>query len=166
MNGVLAIVVSDIQTFYAVNFDKLVKRINSRCGNYHDAEDIVQTAFERALKYVESCDTDLERWFSVILSNVLKKHQAVIRLGPVTKPLEEHLEDIEPIIPDDIRPIIKREVRLMVDDEPEPNKTVLRLHLDFSYTNGEIQKLVEGLTYRSINGIINNFRVKVVKRYK
>jgi len=158
--------VSDIQTFYAVSFDKLVKRVNSRCGNFHDAEDIVQTAFERALKYVRACNGDIEKWFSGILNNVLRDYQAVIKLGPVTKPLEEHLDDLEPIIPDDIRPIIKQEVKLMVDSEPEPNRTILRLHLDFGFTNGEIKNLTNGLTYGQIHGTIQNFRRKVIKRYE
>lgn len=158
--------VSDIQTFYAVNFDNLVKRTYNRCGNFHDAEDIVQTAFERALKYCESCNIDLERWISVIVSNVYKKYENDRRLGPVTKPLEEHLDDIEPIIPNDVHPIIKNDVKRMVEKEPEPARTVLRLHLDWGCTNGEIASLMEGLTYRKVNDIIKNFRRKVLKRYE
>lgn len=159
-------VAADIQVFYAANFDKLVKRANSRCGNFHDAEDIVQTAFERSLKYVRACNGDIDKWFSGILNNAIRDHQNMIKLGPVTKPLEEHMEDIEPIIPDDIRPIVKKEIRLMVEDELEPSKTVLRLHLDFGLTNGEIKRVVEDLTYKRIDNIIQAFRLKVIKRYK
>lgn len=157
--------IDKLTTFYAENFDKLVKRTNSRCGNFHNAEDIVQTAFERALKYSKACNSDVEKWFSVILSNVFKDYQNTIKLGPVTKPLEDHLDDIEPIIPDNIGPIIKREVSEMVELELEPSKTVLKLHLDFGYTNGEIKDLMSGLTYRKVNNIIQIFRRKVIKRY-
>lgn len=156
----------NLNEYYADNFDRLVKRTSQRCGNFHDAEDIVQTAFERAWKYIRSCNGDIERWFSGILNNVFKDYQSVIRLGPVTRPLEEHLEDIEPIIPDDIRPIIKREVRQMVELESEPTKTIMKLHLDFGYTQGEINSIVQGLTVVKINSIIKNFRLKVLKRYE
>jgi len=157
----------DLQKFYAENFDNLVKKMSNRCGNYHDAEDIVQTAFERAVKYADSCSGELvDRWFSVILSNVFKKYQKDLKLGPVTKPLDDHLDVLEPILPEDIHPIVRKEVRLMVDLEPEPNKSVLRLQLDFGLTIGEIKELTQGLTYAKIHDIIGNFRRKVLKRYQ
>lgn len=158
----------ELETFYAENFGQLVKRTASRCGSPFDAEDIVQTAFEKALKYGATYTegTHLDRWFSVILNNTLRDHQSAIRLGPVTKPLEEHLDDIEPIIPNDILPVVREDIWRMAKQEGEPNATVLRLHLGFGFTCGEINDLVEGLTYRKINGIIWNFQQKVIKRYQ
>lgn len=157
---------AELAEFYSANFDKLVKQASNRCGNFHDGEDIVQTAFERAVKYAHSCDGDVGRWFSGILRNCLKAHLNMVRLGPVTKPLEEHFDDIEPVIPDDIRNYVKFEVSEMVRAESEPRKTVLRLHLDFGLTNGEIVELVGGMTYRKVNNIIQAFRQRVLKRYK
>jgi len=158
--------VVELQEFYAANFDNLVKKTSNRCGNFHDAEDIVQTAFERAVKYIESCQGNVDRWFSVILSNVFKKYQNDIRLGPVTKPLEDHIDDLEPVIPDNINPILRKEIFRMVDLEPETHRVVLRLHLDFGFTIGEIKELTQGLTYSKIHDIISNFRRKVLKRYQ
>ena len=38
-----------IEDYYAKNWNRLVKSYTSRCGNPHDAEDVVQEAFTRAL---------------------------------------------------------------------------------------------------------------------
>jgi len=156
---------SEIECFYFENYDQLVKRMSSRCGSPFDAEDIVQTAFERALKYAHSCNGSMDRWFQTILSNVLKAHQNAVRLGPVTKPIEEHLDDIEPIIWDGVGELTKHEVRVMAGKEDILTREVLRLHLDFGMGCGEIIENISGLTYRKTNNLINAFRLKVLKRY-
>jgi len=159
---------SELECFYYENYDSLVKRTSSRCGSPFDAEDIVQTAFEKALRYWKTYTegTHLDRWFSVILNNTLRDHQNAVRMGPVTKPLEEHLDDIEPIIPNDVLPVIRQDIKNMAKAEAEPTRTVLRLHLDFGFTCGEINDLMQGLTYRKINDMIKVFQRKVIKRYE
>jgi|SRR6201986_4107382 len=156
----------EIQNFYSENYDQLVKRMGSRCGNPSDAEDIVQTAFERAIKYRNSCNGYMEGWFSTILSNVLRDYQNTIRLGPVTKPIEESQDDLEPIIWDGVGELTKKEVRALVDEENILVRSVLRLHLDFGMNCREITENLHGMTYRQANNMINNFRMKVLKRYQ
>ena len=55
-------------------FNKLVSKLARRVPNLADAEDIVQTALERGLRYVNTYDEnqDFDAWFGRLLQNAWK----------------------------------------------------------------------------------------------
>ena len=64
-----------ITEFYIKNSRELHKRVANRAGGAYNAEDVVQEAFSRALKYWDSFDPNrhqLGAWFNTILNNALK----------------------------------------------------------------------------------------------
>lgn len=152
----------ELREYYSVNFDKLVKRIYRSCGNFHDAEDIVQEAFERALKYKETCK-EVDKWFNTILRNTYKDYIKRIMSWPITKPLEDSVSDLEPIITNDMQLSTISLIFKEVSKEPEPNATVLYLHINLGYTSGEISHLMENLSAKKIDNIISYFKRKLIK---
>lgn len=161
--------INELEAYYRENFNKLVKSMSYRCHNVQDAEDVVQTAFERAIKYWETSnpgEDKLGAWFGTILRNSWKDNQAVVRLGAVTKPLDSSTKEIEPVLPDHITPLIVKEVRAMVAAEPAHIREMLRLHLEFGLGQGEISSILEGVSKKRVNDAIRNFRTKVLKRYE
>lgn len=64
-----------ITEFYIKNSRELHKRVANRAGGAYNAEDVVQEAFARAIKYWDSFDPNrhqLGAWFGTILNNALK----------------------------------------------------------------------------------------------
>lgn len=65
----------ELTKFFLENQRELHKRVSSRAGGMYNAEDVVQEAFARALKYWDSFNPDhhkLGAWFNTILNNSLK----------------------------------------------------------------------------------------------
>lgn len=64
-----------LETYFRENYDNLIKTARKRVGNYslHNAEDAVQEAFVRALKYFRTYNEseDIDGWFKGILFNVI-----------------------------------------------------------------------------------------------
>ena len=64
---------TNIEQHYIENYRKFVKRITFRAGTEWDAEDIVQDAYERALRYSNKAGIlNFDKWFNTLLNNSLK----------------------------------------------------------------------------------------------
>lgn len=69
-----------IEEFYIENRKRLVKAVAARCRDFDDAEDIVQEAFCRALKYLDWIDKeDMHRWFHTVIDNAYNDHMRAKR---------------------------------------------------------------------------------------
>lgn len=155
---------TEIETFYRSQYGQLVKRMTWVTGSHHDAEDIVHDAFEKAMKYINSCNSDFERWFNVILSNCFKDHQNRARLAGTSKPLEECEDEIEPVFPTAYNEMLRQEIRDLANGKPEKQREVLRLTFDFGYKPSEIVILTD-LTLRQVNEHLYQFRKEVKEIY-
>src|SRR3546814_15218451 len=83
-----------IDAYYRENYDALVKRLSYRLGTRENAEDTVQEAFTRAVKYYESCSVDFDRWFKALLANAVKDAQGDIRTAGLTKSIDDATDEI------------------------------------------------------------------------
>lgn len=155
----------EIELYYRANYDQLVKRMTWATGSPMDAEDVVQDAFEKALKYYKSKNQDFERWFSVILSNCFKTHKSKERLGGTSKPIEEHEDEIEPVYHTAIEEITRQEIRDLANSKPEKQREVLRLTFDFGYKPSEIVTLIPDVTLRQVSYHLETFRKEVKEKY-
>ena len=84
-----------IEEFFRDNYQVLVKRIQARRMQESDAEDVVQEAFARALKYRDSFNPDFHEigaWFNTILNNAFKDYRHANFTGDYSFCEEEHDE--------------------------------------------------------------------------
>jgi RNA polymerase sigma factor (sigma-70 family) len=83
-----------IEQHYRENHRKLLKMMTFRAGTEWDAQDIIQEAYARALKYYKSYDgkQPFAAWFKTILNNALSDHRKS-RDGLVTNSFEEEEAD-------------------------------------------------------------------------
>lgn len=87
-----------IEDYYGKNYRRLVKSIYFKVWNEADAEDIVQDAFTKALKYQDSYKNgNFSNWFSKILLNAFRTWKSVNTHHQGTEELDEFtLESIDP----------------------------------------------------------------------
>lgn len=67
-----------LEELFKKEYNNFVKLMNYRTRNIPDAEDIVMEAFGRAVKHIDSFDSERQRintWFFTILKNCLKDYQ-------------------------------------------------------------------------------------------
>lgn len=152
-----------VEQHYCQNRKHLINALSKQLGD--EAEDAVQEAYFRALKYIHAYNPEefeFQRWFSRILSNVRKDFIAD-RFGRVSgSPVEE--EDwVSPSDPyaHQVLQVVYDEI-LMVND---PNhREILTLSLIFSYNLRDVVKIVD-MKMGTVNQIITRFKSKMKKTY-
>ena len=155
-----------VNNYYRENYDALVKKVKNRAGSPENAEDVVQEAFTRALKYFDSYLPHLqfERWFGVILSNTLKTYQNECRMAGLTKNIDDALDELEPVVPDHIKDHFRNHMDKLSNSKGSYNKEIIRLHILFGYTSKEISELL-GISNGAVRNSISAFTKEVVGIY-
>lgn len=154
-----------IEQYHIKHYYLLVKRIKYRTGNEADAEDIVQEAFSRALKYQTTFHDDMEfrHWFGRILSNVLKDYIHDKFVNGVDAEFDEEHEDL--II--DKRHIadIMNGIGDDIDNMEDPHhREVVTLYLVLGFPIRDIVKITN-MKYKSIDTIVHRFKKRMEERY-
>jgi RNA polymerase sigma factor (sigma-70 family) len=149
----------DIESFYKTNFNTFVKRMNRRAGSKEAAEDVVQTAFLRALQYQDSYDPKfpLENWFNRILNNSLRHYKNVERGNASEEFNEEHFDGTD--CPGYSKQLV-RQIRDMIDTYEGAHLEVLTLYFDHQYRPRDICKVVD-LRYKNVETILQRFKTNV-----
>lgn len=153
-----------IEKYYKANFDKLVKRMSFRAGTVQDAEDIVQDAFERAIKYKESFEIGLpfNHWFQRILNNALKQHKNMQKgFNHPVELEEEHLEPVEcPGYNKQLRRQIEQEMQGLSDESCE----IVILYFTYGYRIKDIVEITN-LKYKVVDNAIQRFKHTIRQKY-
>ncbi|HET8689274.1 MAG TPA: sigma-70 family RNA polymerase sigma factor [Methanosarcina sp.] len=157
---------SIIRKFYLHNYKNLVKRIKYRTNNNEaDAEDVVQEAFTRALKYKNSFEMGLpfNLWFSRILSNALKDWKR----EQFNNPTPDDFEDGDSVPAEDstmrrkLMAKIKEEI-LSLDNEG--HKEVLMLNMIYGFKLREVVVITD-LKYKTVDQIVQRFKNAMKEKY-
>jgi DNA-directed RNA polymerase specialized sigma24 family protein len=151
-----------IENHYRINYQKLLKRMTFRAGDHHQAEDIIQESYYRALKYSDSCrEGEFDQWFSMILNNTLRDVKRE-EMGIVHVELDEEAEGqlVCSLVPSQT----VREIYELVESKSEVQTEILMLHLKHSYSPTDISKLTP-YSYAMIHKIIQRFRKEVLEIY-
>jgi RNA polymerase sigma-70 factor (ECF subfamily) len=153
-----------IEQYYQENRDTCVKRITRRCHNVTDAEDIVQDAFERALRYKNSLDTakDVGAWFNTILNNSFRDWQKKERLQGMSVELTEE-NGGEYVSPTEAQNL-STEILDMIKEKKPLSRNILTLHLERGYTPRDIARVLDTTT-KHINMVVFRFKQQVKERY-
>ncbi len=152
-----------IENHYRKNFNTLVKRIKYRAGTQWNAEDIVQEAYLRALKYAATYRDNLEfdHWFARIVSNTLKDFKRAERdyAG-----LEDIGEEDELVEDTSLPRNIQLEIRRAINDLPADQKEIVELHLVFGFELRHIVQIVDK-KHATINQTIQRFKKTLKEKY-
>ena len=150
-----------LETHYRANRFKLVKRMSFRAGDY--AEDVVQEAYARALKYISSYKPEfsLDAWFSRILNNAFKEHKNSEK-GFANVSFEEEEQDGIPC--NRFAESVVAEIYELISTKSVVSMEVLNYHFRFGYTAKEIQEISD-YSYSNCHQIISRFRQELRELY-
>lgn len=150
-----------LEEHYRKNRFTYVKRMSFRCGDY--AEDVVQEAYARAIKYFSSYKEEysLDAWFSRIINNCLKEHKNAEK-GYTALTFEE--EEIDGIPCNRFAESVVKEIYELISTKSVVSMEVLTYHFRFGYTAKEVQEISEH-SYANCHKIINRFRQELRELY-
>ena len=151
-----------VLTHYSKNFDQLCKQLERKANGWHNAEDIVQEAYYRALKHFDSlCEVkgSFDAWFPAILGNCLRSHLAIERLkGACIVNDEAQMEVPVDGVQEDV--LSTAQIRCLVTSKVGVIRDVLLLYFFEGHTAGEISKLVP-LTTNAVRQTVFRFKQEV-----
>lgn len=150
-----------IEDHYIANRRNLVKRMSFSSGDY--AEDIVQEAYARALKYFKSYNPDMpfDSWLKRIMVNVLKEHKNTER-GYSSVSFEEEDQDGTDCTGFNERVIL--EVNDLISTKSLIQIEVLGYHIQQGYTAKEVSEITE-YAYITCYQIVRRFRQELKELY-
>jgi RNA polymerase sigma factor (sigma-70 family) len=153
-----------IERHYLLNRQKLVKRMYFRSGSEAAAEDIVQTAYERAIRYclrggvVEKFD----QWFTTVLNNAMREYQNNEKGYSHRDEDEEETSDA----PCSHYPArVMAEILSMIEERSEDHQEILTLYFHQEYTATDISQITEH-SYAKVHQTIQRFRNELKVIYK
>lgn len=154
-----------IEQHYAKNYKHLVKILSNRAGGVPNAEDVVQEAFTRALKYHKSFNPDTQEigaWFNSILNNALRNSKlAERRMGMSV----EYVEEMDEVV--DLQEWEGDMVKNIKDDvasKPAQVRQVLQLYLFKQYKPREIAQVLD-MSNAYIRTIAKEFKQECREKY-
>lgn len=155
--------VSLIEKHYVENYSRLVKRMSFRAGTIWAAEDIVQTAYERAIRFRRTCDeARFNQWFSTILNNSLRDFKSEEH-GNATVDIEN--EDVAETLSCPHYPEkIMKEIYALIETKNDNQREVLKLYFQEGFNSKDIS-IITSNSDSNCRQIIKRFRDELKGRY-
>lgn len=154
---------NQIEKYYKENFlikVKIITRILH--GDVSSAEDVVQEAFCRALRFHESFDErrgTLDKWFNSIMFNYLREHQRMMLNRPTENSKEitadQVLQELALELTEESRGFVIKHIRNVSN---VIHRRVLKLFFINGYTSTEISQVESGITANNVTTIVSRFR--------
>ncbi len=155
-----------ITDYYKENYDTWVKRLSGRCPSVMDAEDVVQEAFENAIKYEHTYSPGLASiatWMTHIINNThrrMKRNEysstEIQESDLSTKEADEYEGDEQ----------LFNKIKESIESVPsEGHRNILFLHLIAGYQVGEVARQVD-VPVSGVKTIVRRFKHKVSKIYE
>lgn len=168
-----------VEKHYRKHFQHLCKVVSFRrkCELY-DAEDILHTAYEKALRYFNAWDSRIstfDTWFGRILVNCEKDYQRDQRLkGAVIDDSKDIYSEEDFVVlfgavdssqnPQDSLDKLRSNTDLLwfIDTQKGDYQEVLRLYYIHQYSLAEIHSITNFM-YKKVDNIIKDFRLRFIK---
>lgn len=148
-----------IEAHWKANYKQLVKKFTRAAGTVWDAEEVVQSGYERALRYYnEDAILDFEPWIGNIIRNAL-----IDKINESRGIIHEELDEFDFEAISTIPPIqIRNSIRSLIALESQDNQPILELHFIKGYSAREIYEH-NAISYPNTRKIIQRFRDKLKK---
>lgn len=156
-------VYKNIENHYREHFTEQVKKLRGVAGGLANAEDIVQEAYARACQYWNSYNSDksFNAWFNRILVNCLTDYKRYERAASIG---EETAGENDVFPSGALSAVTLKEVKALVNGQPDNVRDILNLYLFKQYTGKEISEVVEE-KHGNVRFIIHQFRKKLRERF-
>ena len=156
-----------ITQHYKENYRTMVKKLMWKVHqNTADAEDIVQEAYTRAIKYSNTFEQgkSFDKWFSTILFNAFRDWKSEqFHRNDVEEYTEQHSE---PVIENDVKSdVINNIVKEIPNVENEIHREVLKFHFIHALKIVEIVHLLD-INRRAVQHIISNFQTRMKEKHE
>ena len=139
-------------------------------GDRAAAEDVVQEAFTRAIKFWKSYDEKrgkLATWFNRILFNSLRDVQKEMRGHPPSHDMDFSVQDVFTNSNLSDNPEFFNFVSESVGNvDNDYHKRILELFFLLGYTSTEISQIEEGATVSNVTTVVNRFRKQISVKLK
>jgi RNA polymerase sigma-70 factor (ECF subfamily) len=146
-------------------YPKFCKRVQGRVGGTVNAEDVVQEAFSRALRYKESYrdGTSIGGWFNRILINAVSDFNRIERLNGLS---DGHEEEEGTDLMDNLqfRTQLVGKVLGHLDEYDDETREVIEAYYVYGWLPREIAEF-SALTPGNIRVIIHRFKEAMRQRY-
>lgn len=150
-----------VASHYKDNWDRLVKRYYFLGDG---AEDVVQEAYERAIRYASSFNgEDFDKWFNTILRNSMRDY----RRAEMGRPEEEEINEYHHIGSEcsGIENRLWGEIFALIEEKSPSHAEVLNLYFGQGYSYKDISAVTEH-TYFNAYRIISRFKEELINKYK
>lgn len=149
--------------YYKKEYSKLCKKVARRAGSPENAEDVVQEAFYRALKYWDSYnpETDIGAWFNTILNNTCKDKMKDERMFGMSVEFEEELFDGVEMSQTDAN--TAEHIKKLIRSKGYPLREVLRLYYEKGYKSIEIKEILD-VEYGTVRQAVWRFKEEVKEK--
>lgn len=152
-----------IEKFFKENHQRIVKRMTFRVGDQWGAEDVVQEAYARALKFHKSFNGDnFERWFNTVLNNSLRDFKRIEKGFTAAEYDDEEGEGIACAF---YPSRIMAQIYELIETKSLVQIEVLMLYFHQEYTAKDIS-CITPYSYSQIHQIIQRFRNELKDLYE
>jgi RNA polymerase sigma factor (sigma-70 family) len=156
-----------IEKFFRDEYNTLVKRVKARRMQEADAEDVVQEAFARAIKYKDSFDPEqqeLGAWFNTILNNVFKSYRHANFTGDFSF-TEEVMEEVDDADKNWSDVNLLNKVKEEIGKRSNEHSCVLHLNLIKGYKRKEVAQILDEKE-ENIKKIVYRFKKEMREKYR
>lgn len=153
-----------IEKHFRENYTRNVKRINSRIGHWHTAEDVVTEAYTRALKYFRTFDPtikEFDAWFNTILNNSLKKIKKEERDRGIYRPVDEEVDGYPILKSDSLSKEVIGAIKTMEDCR---EKDILMMYYIQGFKTRDISEYLS-LGHSNVRMILLRYRTRLEEEY-
>lgn len=156
--------ISLIEKHYRDNHQRLIKKMTFRAGTVWAAEDIVHTAYERAIRYRRSCEPNrFGQWFSTLINNALRDYK-----------VEENGRSCLDIDDEDVAASeecphytdhVMKEIFELINTKSEVQIEILNMYFKQEFSAKDIAAITEH-SYSKTHQIIQRFRNELKELYR
>jgi len=144
-----------IDLHYRRNAKQLISFSARSCGGWHNAQDAVQTAYERAVRYWGSYreDSSFDTWIKPIVRNAIIDIMVDVRARGGTTAEVEHYP--QPVWGDIATDAMER-----MRDKPDNVRNILKLHFIGNYNVLEVTEMVTE-SRRQVRNEVDAFKTEM-----
>ncbi|QDP53357.1 MAG: hypothetical protein Unbinned6805contig1000_19 [Prokaryotic dsDNA virus sp.] len=156
----------ELTEFYKTEKDVLIKRIKARGMQEVDAEDVVQEAFYRALKYFNTFNPDRQEigaWFNTIMNNAFKDYRHANFTGDYS--FREEDEEVGGEIEEDLfHKQLAKEIKDEISRMPIEERNILQAVFVLGHSYKACCQIFD-LPYARVQFILQEFRKEMKEKY-